>query len=225
MLNQFENMLKKWQSYASKRKYTAIFINLILVFLLTPLSEFYPILSYLLQLIFLSTIIFAINILSFPKRVLFGFRIIAAIAFLADVIVIPDSPELTKLTSIISLCFHCLFIILSLRAIAMRIIKEKRVDKDVIMGSVCLYLLIGILWFFLYKIIFLFDEYAFRIPDFDSVNKLLFYFSFTTLTTLGYGDITPDNAFAMMLANGEALLGQLFPAIFIAKLVSLYSES
>jgi hypothetical protein len=53
---------------------------------------------------------------------------------------------------------------------------------------------------------------------------LVFYFSFTTLTTLGYGDVSPVNSFAMMLANAEALIGQLYPAIVIAKLVSLYTE-
>ena len=56
------------------------------------------------------------------------------------------------------------------------------------------------------------------------VNGNLFYFSFVTLTTLGYGDITPVNNFAMMFTNLEGLCGQLFPAISIATLVSLYKK-
>ena len=49
------------------------------------------------------------------------------------------------------------------------------------------------------------------------------YYSFTTLTTLGYGDIVPLNKIAMVVHNIESVFGQLFPAVFIAKLVSLYS--
>ncbi|MBV8882557.1 MAG: two pore domain potassium channel family protein [Chroococcidiopsidaceae cyanobacterium CP_BM_RX_35] len=51
----------------------------------------------------------------------------------------------------------------------------------------------------------------------------LMYYSFTTLTTLGYGDIVPLNKIAMVVHNIESVFGQLFPAVFIAKLVSLYS--
>jgi len=48
------------------------------------------------------------------------------------------------------------------------------------------------------------------------------YFSFTTLTTVGYGDITPVSSFAMMLTNLEGIAGQLFLTIFIARLVGLH---
>ncbi|HCL83429.1 MAG TPA: hypothetical protein DIC22_05605, partial [Chitinophagaceae bacterium] len=47
------------------------------------------------------------------------------------------------------------------------------------------------------------------------------YFSLTTLTTVGYGDITPVNEYARSLANLESLTGQLYPAILIARLVSM----
>ena len=55
--------------------------------------------------------------------------------------------------------------------------------------------------------------------------KTFLYFSFTTLTTVGYGDISPVHPIARSLANFEALLGQLYPAILIARLVSMEFES
>jgi hypothetical protein len=55
--------------------------------------------------------------------------------------------------------------------------------------------------------------------------KELLYFSFTSLTTMGYGDITPVHPLARSLANLEALIGQLYPAILIARLVSMEIES
>ena len=51
----------------------------------------------------------------------------------------------------------------------------------------------------------------------------MLYFSFTTLTTLGYGDITPVSKMTMTLSNVQAIIGQLYPAIFIARLVGLYT--
>lgn len=52
-----------------------------------------------------------------------------------------------------------------------------------------------------------------------------FYFSFITLSTVGYGDITPASNVARMLAAAEAITGTLFVAVFIARLVALYSTA
>ena len=86
------------------------------------------------------------------------------------------------------------------------------------------FFLIGIVWALLYSIVGTLDPQAFShsgdtIDLFDSI----FYFSFTTLTTLGYGDITPISDLARTLANLEAVVGTMYPAIYIARLVSLYT--
>jgi uncharacterized membrane protein len=68
------------------------------------------------------------------------------------------------------------------------------------------------------------DPGAFNFPavsDEGTLMSKLVYFSFTTLTTVGYGDVTAVNTAARSLALLEALTGQLFPAILIARLVSL----
>lgn len=54
-----------------------------------------------------------------------------------------------------------------------------------------------------------------------SMPSDLIYFSFTTLTTVGYGDIVPVDPVARSLSNIEAILGQLYPATLLARLVSL----
>ena len=192
--------------------------------MLNPLANFSPIFESLMGLLLLSTILLAIDVLSLPVRVVFFFRVVAAAAFVADIVVFPNSPYLTALTSLISYICYSLFIVPAILAIGVRILHEERVNQDVILGGICLYLLLGVLWFCFYQIIFFFDANAFVIPPIASETNILFYFSFTTLTTLGYGDITPLNSFGMMLANAEALVGQLYPAIFIARLVSLYGE-
>jgi hypothetical protein len=61
--------------------------------------------------------------------------------------------------------------------------------------------------------------------DFDRLKSPgdLMYFSMSTLTTVGYGDIAPVNPIARSLANLEALIGQLYPAIIVARIVTLYT--
>src|SRR5688500_15682283 len=95
-------------------------------------------------------------------------------------------------------------------------------------GGVATYILIGLLWSSLYFSVHIIQPASFRFGEAvnhsNEVLKQLSYFSFVTLTTIGYGDITPVSSAARVLAMLEGLLGQLFPAIFIAKLVSMQIE-
>lgn len=97
-----------------------------------------------------------------------------------------------------------------------------------VIGAVLLYLNIGLVFVALYCFV------ALRIPDaFTGLGPLqdnlavagnLIYFSFVTLTSVGYGDIVPLHPFARGLANVEAIIGQLYPATLLARLVTLELE-
>jgi hypothetical protein len=95
-----------------------------------------------------------------------------------------------------------------------------------IQGAVAVYLLIGLTWAGMYEIIHDVWPGAFRFSEEvprtrPELATSLAYFSFVTLTTMGYGDITPLHPVARSVAILEALVGQLFPAILIARLVAL----
>jgi hypothetical protein len=94
-----------------------------------------------------------------------------------------------------------------------------------IQGAVGVYLLFGLAWAQLYNCVEALSPGAFQVPRGDvgaaGWFSPLLYFSFITLTTLGYGDILAVHPAARSLAMFEALVGQLYPAILIAKLVSL----
>ncbi|HEY5746168.1 MAG TPA: ion channel [Chryseolinea sp.] len=97
-----------------------------------------------------------------------------------------------------------------------------------IAGGVAAYVLLGLIWGSLYFTLYLLQPDSFqyggeRIQS-DEALKHLSYFSFVTLTTIGYGDITSVGSTARVLVMLEGLLGQLFPAVFIAKLVSQQIE-
>jgi voltage-gated potassium channel len=102
------------------------------------------------------------------------------------------------------------------------VLRHSRVSVDTILGSLCVYLLIGLIAAFLYLAIDTANTDAFRgVEDRDNNAADLLYFSVTTLVTLGYGDITPRTQLACALATVEALAGQLYLVVLVAHLVGL----
>lgn len=93
-----------------------------------------------------------------------------------------------------------------------------------IVGAVLVYLLIAVGFACVFTLIGLSAEGAFsgfEIADDRSLASKVFYLSFATLTTTGYGDVVPVHPWARSLCNVEAVVGQLYPATFLARLVTL----
>jgi voltage-gated potassium channel Kch len=94
-----------------------------------------------------------------------------------------------------------------------------------VQGAVAVYLLLGLIWAFAYDMVLLSAPDAFHSSELTVQHKTvtppLIYFSVMTLTTVGYGDITPIHPMARALAMLEAVIGQLFPVILIARLVAM----
>ena len=100
-----------------------------------------------------------------------------------------------------------------------------RITYHRVVGAVLLYLIIGLTFVALYGFVALGAPAAFtNLPalhgDFAIAGNLI-YFSFVTLTTTGYGDIAPLHPYARSLANVEAIIGQIYPATLLARLVTL----
>jgi voltage-gated potassium channel Kch len=114
--------------------------------------------------------------------------------------------------------------------------RHERVTTDTILGAINVYLLISFAFMFLHASVLMIrpDAYLFAgepileyfrsTPDSRGFSTML-YFSFTTLTTLGYGDIVPAAAFARLVTSAESVIGQLFVAIIIGRLVGLEVSS
>ena len=103
---------------------------------------------------------------------------------------------------------------------------DSRVDSETLWAAVNVYLLIGLLFAFWYAALATFepDLFSGKFIDQQTRDQLFgyIYFSFVTLTTLGYGDITPNSTGAATLTYLEAVIGQLYIAIMLARLVGLY---
>ncbi len=105
-----------------------------------------------------------------------------------------------------------------------QIFREGPITRQRVQGSIVIYLLLGLIWAEAYTLAAHLNPGSFAGTLPEGKNELsahLTYFSFVTLTTVGYGDILPASLVTRSLANFEGLLGTLFPGILIARLVSM----
>jgi len=134
---------------------------------------------------------------------------------------IRPSPVIETLSMLAALAFCILSLGIALRYVLF----DRRMDLNRLIGGICVYLLLGvaisILNMFIYR--FIPDSFS-GLPDSasGSIGIDLLYYSFVTMTTLGYGDITPDGSLARVLAYLASIAGQFYIAILVGTLVGMY---
>jgi len=131
-------------------------------------------------------------------------------------------PQVTLVASILCLLFVAY-------ELFKYILSAPEVNSEVLCAGVAIYLMLGLIWAFGYKLVELYAQGSFIYNSgFASAHSMdgytAFYFSFCTLSTVGYGDIVPASNVARMLASTESITGVFFSTILIARLVALYSS-
>ena len=117
-------------------------------------------------------------------------------------------------------------ILYSTHCVLRYVLRARFITRDQIYAGVCMYLMLGFAFGAVFYLVNILDPRSFAASADLAIrgeNPDLMYFSFVTLATLGYGDITPRTNVARSLAVIEALIGMLYIAIFMARLVSMYS--
>jgi len=128
----------------------------------------------------------------------------------------------------IELCLNAVVLLFSISSAviaAKHVFGGTQVDHNLLFGAMCVYLLMGLIWAILYGLLFQFWPGSFNgIEGVEGKAPMdtLLYFSFITLASLGYGDITPVAPLARTLAYLEVISGQLYIAIMLAGLVGLF---
>ena len=117
------------------------------------------------------------------------------------------------------------FLVQMLFMIWIHIEKENEVTLDLIMASACAYILIGMVWAYFYHFVEVFHPHSFTLPWTPGDDLWdFYYYSFVTLTTVGYGNILAITKSARVLSILEAITGQLYLAIMISRLVGLHAS-
>jgi len=124
-----------------------------------------------------------------------------------------------------SVILRALFLAYVTGVIVWHVLRKPRITADAIAGAACAYVLLGLVWANLYVLVERARPGSFDIPGSFLVGRdptpALTYFSFVTLTSVGYGDIHPNDAGAGGVCAAEAIIGQLYLAIMIARLVGI----
>lgn len=215
-------MRSNWTMTAIPR-FSALLLALFAFLILTPLL---PIRFFGLKVVDLTiTVVLIVGSLSVEHRRLAPFAWALATPALASAWILYFYPD--PAVMLVGLAFRSAFLILLSWVVLQDVLSQKDVTVDTLAGAGCGYLLLGVLWAGLYATLEVVQPGSIALPDgargLEDASTWFTYFSFVTITTLGYGDITPVTASAGMLAAIEALVGQLYIAVLIARLVGLHA--
>ena len=209
------------QNNSSRTKFLLLLVSLLALMLLEPVIFGFTRIRFLLD-IFFSVILFTSIYAVSEKRVTAIIAILLALPKFGTIWALGffTHPLLYLIDSIFGIIFIGYISVLILK----HIFKQDDVTLETIYGAIVVYILIGMLWVFLYNLTELLHPGSFSLAavlDAES-KKSLYFFSFVTLTTLGYGDITPVSGPARSLAMLEAIVGQMYIAVLIARLVGIH---
>ena len=209
--------------------YGALLLILVAILLLMP-----PLVEAGYGLLVVSTLfpaLFVIGLFSVIEHRLLRLAALplTVLVIAGDALVLAFDYQLPLATRFVDIAFLITVVV----AILIDVMRSEQVTSDTILGGICVYLLIAMFFFMLYSSLELLTPGSFvgvegrvgdavggarplgRYPD-------LLYYSLVTMTTLGFGDITPVGALPRVLSAAEAVIGQLFVAILIARLVALH---
>ena len=128
-------------------------------------------------------------------------------------------PQLEFIADILT----ALFLLVVAMLILTHVLRDEKVSREKIFAALSVYLLLGVIWAFLFFFVDFLVPGSFRYGQEQVLTEAqMVYYSFVTLTTLGYGDIVPVSPTARSLATLEALTGQLYLTVLVARLVGLH---
>ncbi len=204
-------------------RYLRILFSLIFMIMLAPFmaENLIPSLLFALSLLLIfGSVIGKIREKRLPKILALITGIIAILSSLT--LIIPGLPhEIARIGSCICAFSYAAFILIAIMSISKSTFLNEKVTTDMILGSICVYLLMGMFFAFIFAAINLDNHVGFRIDGF--YNYL--YFSYSTLTTTGFGDIVATHPFTKMLTVMEAIAGSMYIAVVVARLVGLHIAS
>jgi hypothetical protein len=144
---------------------------------------------------------------------------IGACVALAPLVLFVNSTELLALTYLLPVA---LLVTATLPVTISRVVQHRRVTHETVLGALCAYVLLGLLFAFVYLAVEGLDDAPFFAQAGQHQQSEYLYFSFVSLTTLGFGDLSPSVGLPQALTVLEALAGSIFLVTLVARLVTLW---
>ncbi len=206
------------QVMQSSERFLILTVLILSLLIVGPILESFVAVSNLIDVFMTATVICMLYLITNRKRLLYFGGVLAGIMILTMWL---DNFFEHDIFSTVSMICGILLTLVVTKNTLMLIIKTETVSREVVYAAMLLYILIAKMWAMVYMLLYLIDAAAFNLPG-GPGNLLLFeYYSFVTLTTLGFGDITPLTNVAKMFSALEAVIGQLYLVVVIAWFVGM----
>ncbi len=163
-----------------------------------------------------ATLLAALSASQVPR----GLVRLAALVTVAALVLAATAPTSGTEPSGLAALLSALLVGLAPVAIAWSIVRRRHIDVQTVLGALCIYVLLGMVWAFSFAAIGAFGSEPFFAQEASPTSASYLYFAYVTLTTVGYGDLTANGNLGRALAVLDALLGQIYLVTVVALLVS-----
>ena len=218
-------MRDKWFLSFTKACYKDRFLFLIVfivaLIVLGPFIEGFIGLRLFMNLFFSIILIATIYAVSEKKT-----HIIIAVILIIPALVAVWTPDIPMQNTLLTIGYICGLVVFAFAVILILnfLFSEETVTRQTISAAVAVYLLLAVMWTFIYRLIENLFPASFAVAHdkLQDAPNIYLYFSLVTITTLGYGDITPTGSKAISMAVLEAITGQIYLVVVVAWFVGLY---
>jgi hypothetical protein len=206
------------------RRFFLLFLFLLGTLILYPLTEGNGSRYYLLRFLGSVIVVLCVYAVSFRRGLLLAAALLAVPAFLGRVILFEfDASALSVVRTLLSLGFDLFIVVVIFR----RVFSHQKPNAETVFGALCIYLLVGFGFTSIYGLISSFDPLAFHLDPATNLHKIpdrfdFIYYSFGTISSLGAAGITPVSGEARSLTVIEGILGVLYLAVLISRLMGAY---
>ena len=204
-----------------KERFLGLLIFIIAMIIIGPLFEEFVKLSILIDILWSAIFISAIYAVSQKKHHIL-IAVLLALPMLGSIWT-KYFVQHKALLVVGSLCGAAFFLFAIIQMLIF-IYSHKEVTRDLIIGAAVVYLFMALMWTFIFVVVEILHPGSFNLPEGVDISatRQFVYYSFVTLTTLGYGDITPITPLARSLCILEAVIGQLYLVVQVAWLVGVH---
>jgi voltage-gated potassium channel len=199
------------------RSFTIVLVPIVVSFLFASIAPDAPWTSAVLVLLESATLVLAMwtsGVARADSQASIGLIVVAIVA--AVTVIVSGGSLLVGIVGILS----GLLTLATVAVISIGVLDQGEVNTQSVGGAICIYILIGLVFLFVYSAIAALGDGNLFAQGTDGTRSIRLYFSFVTLATLGYGDYTPAGDLGRTVAAVEALFGQLYLVTVIALLVS-----